>query len=272
MIAFQGVIPTLGMGRLEPVQGESNFHKTEKERLLYSPRNVFWKNIADECVGEGIGISMFLGPSNFLDVASIGMPTCSLIVSFRLNSPQVTRLPSLEENFFTTRASAPNETHMCCLVSWIASYNDRRHITALCECAVRLVCSHFSFRPVARPSNWYLGLKVVEQYGNFYKRSQTDLEFGVLDADKSITVAFGHTATLDERQYACFQSAVLYTTSTGQRMVRTCNMALPVVSLAMNVFRYADEDAAIAYWFRKGVCSGLREGGPKARMLMTGPR
>jgi len=31
-------------------------------------------------------------------------------------------------------------------------------------------------------------------------------------------------------------------------------MALPVVSLAMNVFRYADEDAAIAYWFRKGGC------------------
>lgn len=29
-------------------------------------------------------------------------------------------------------------------------------------------------------------------------------------------------------------------------------MALPVVSLAMNVFRYADADAAIAYWFRKG--------------------
>lgn len=79
------------------------------------------------------------------------------------------------------------------------------------------------------------------------------MEFGVLDADKSITVLLGHTSTLDERQYAYIQSAVLYTTATGQRMVRTCNMALPVVSLAMNVFRYADADAAIVYWFRKGV-------------------
>lgn len=99
------------------------------------------------------------------------------------------------------------------------------------------------------------GLKVAEQYGNFYKRSQTDLEFGVLDADKSITVLFGHSTTLDERHYAYIQSAVLYTTATGQRMVRTCNLALPVVSLAMNVFRYADADAAVAYWFRKGGCS-----------------
>ena len=99
---------------------------------------------------------------------------------------------------------------------------------------------------------WLPGLKVAEQYGNFYKRSKTDLEFGVLDADKSITVLFGHTSTLDERQYAHIQSAVLYTTATGQRMVRTCNMALPVVTLAMNVFRYVDADAAVAYWFRKG--------------------
>lgn len=77
---FQGMIPTLGMGQLEPVQMESNFHKTEKERLLYSPRNVFWKNIADECAGEGIGISMFLAPSSFLDVASISKSVGNVIV------------------------------------------------------------------------------------------------------------------------------------------------------------------------------------------------
>jgi len=74
------MIPTLGMGQLEPVQMESNFYKTEKERLLYSPRNVFWKNIADECADEGIGISMFLAPLSFLDVASISKPVRSVIV------------------------------------------------------------------------------------------------------------------------------------------------------------------------------------------------
>ena len=71
VIVFQGVIPTLGMGRLEPVNMESNLHKTEKEKILYSPRDVFWRNIADECADEGVGISMFLAPSSFLDVASI---------------------------------------------------------------------------------------------------------------------------------------------------------------------------------------------------------
>lgn len=93
VIVFQAMIPTLGMGQLEPVQMESNLHKTEKERLLYSPRNVFWKNIADECADEGIGISMFLAPSSFLDVASISKSVRRIIISFSPNSLQVFRFP-----------------------------------------------------------------------------------------------------------------------------------------------------------------------------------
>ena len=109
---FQGVIPTFGMGQLEPVQMESSLHKTEKERVLYSPRNVFWKNIADECADEGIGISMFLGPSNFLDVASISKSVRWIRDSFSLNSLQVTRFPSLEGNSFITHVLAPKEIGM----------------------------------------------------------------------------------------------------------------------------------------------------------------
>ena len=120
MIVFQGVIPTLGMGQLEPVQSESNFHKTEKERLLYSPRDVFWKNIADECADEGIGISMFLAPSSFSDVASIGTSARIVVVSSSLNSLQVTRFLSLEGNSFITHVSPPSETRMRSRVSWIA--------------------------------------------------------------------------------------------------------------------------------------------------------
>ena len=116
MVVFQGVIPALGMGQLEPVQAESNFHKTEKERLLYSPRDVFWKNIADECADEGIGISMFLAPSNFSDVASVGGSVRTAIVS-SLNPLQVTRFLSLEGNSSITHVSAPSGTHMRCQVS-----------------------------------------------------------------------------------------------------------------------------------------------------------
>jgi len=109
---------------------ESNLHRTEKERLLYAPRNVFWKNIADECTDEGVGISMFLAPSNFLDVASISKSVRRAIVTFSPSSLQVTQFPLLEGNSFITRVLAPKEIRMRCSVSWIASYNGGPFITA----------------------------------------------------------------------------------------------------------------------------------------------
>ena len=97
------------------------------------------------------------------------------------------------------------------------------------------------------------GLRVASQYGNFYESPASDLEFGTIDADKTICVKLEHTGKLDDRQYAFLQSAILYTTVTGERRVRVHNLALRVVSLAGNVFQYADMDGAVSYIVREGV-------------------
>jgi protein transport protein SEC24 len=96
------------------------------------------------------------------------------------------------------------------------------------------------------------GLRVSQQYGNFYENAADDLQFGTLDADKAVCVAISHSSTLDERQYAFLQSAVLYTTADGQRRVRTCNLALQVVTLAGNVFRFSDMDVVVSHMLREG--------------------
>lgn len=96
------------------------------------------------------------------------------------------------------------------------------------------------------------GIRVAAQYGNFYQRSTTDLEFGTLDADKAISVSLEHSRALDDRQYAFLQCAVLYTSVSGQRRVRTCNLALQVASLAGSVFRFADMDTAVCHLAREG--------------------
>lgn len=95
------------------------------------------------------------------------------------------------------------------------------------------------------------GLRVVGHHGNFHQNSTTDLAFGTLDADKALSVSLEHSRALDGRQYACLQSAVLYTTRDGQRRVRVCNLALQVATLAGDVYRYADMDAVVAHLVRE---------------------
>jgi protein transport protein SEC24 len=75
---------------------------------------------------------------------------------------------------------------------------------------------------------------------------------GTIDADKTITVTFEHSRSLDERQGASIQCAVLYTTPAGRRRVRVLNLNLPVVTLAASVFRFADMDAVVSYLLREG--------------------
>lgn len=99
----------------------------------------------------------------------------------------------------------------------------------------------------------FKGLRIGKQYGNFYDSASGDMQFGTLDADKSVSVVLEHSRSLDDRQYAFLQSALLYTTVTGQRRVRVCNVALQVVTLAGNVFRFADMDTVVTHMIREGM-------------------
>lgn len=117
------------------------------------------------------------------------------------------------------------------------------------------------------------GLRIANQYGNFYESPAGDMEFGTMDADKAISIALEHARTLDDRYYAYIQSAILYTTSTGQRRVRVHNVALRVVTLAGNVFQYADMDATVSHMLREGERSSIhcRTGtdGPGSRVKVA---
>ncbi|KAE9407862.1 vWA-like protein [Gymnopus androsaceus JB14] len=73
VVVFLGAIPSVGLGALpaRPVN-----ESEDKEKLAYRPRTPFYPNLASECAEQGIGVSLFLGNDEWIDVASVGtLPT-----------------------------------------------------------------------------------------------------------------------------------------------------------------------------------------------------
>lgn len=90
------------------------------------------------------------------------------------------------------------------------------------------------------------GLQVSGYHGNFTHHTfGADLEFGVIDADKAIGVTFSYDGKLDPKLDAHFQSALLYTTASGQRRVRCSNLVASVSEGAIEAMKFVDQDAVV---------------------------
>lgn len=68
---FQTSLPSLGPGALKP-RDEVKLQGTDKEKTLFVPQEVFWRNLAEECVDLGVGVNLFLFPNQAIDVATLG--------------------------------------------------------------------------------------------------------------------------------------------------------------------------------------------------------
>lgn len=71
---FQTSLPTTGPGALKHRE-DNKLYGTDKEKTLFVPNDPFYRATAEECVELGIGINVFLFPTQYIDVASIGAPT-----------------------------------------------------------------------------------------------------------------------------------------------------------------------------------------------------
>jgi protein transport protein SEC24 len=71
VVSFVCTFPGLGLGRLVPLENSNRDEKLDDQKF-FIPRDIEWNNLGEACANAGVGVSMFLAPARFLDIASIG--------------------------------------------------------------------------------------------------------------------------------------------------------------------------------------------------------
>lgn len=208
---FLTSLPTIGPGGLKQRE-DTKLYNTEKESSLFNPVDPWYRQMAEDCSLAGIAINLFLFPSQYIDIATIGILSAI----------------SGGEVFFHPRYS-PQRDH------YKVHSELRRVLTRETAVSVtmRIRCSN--------------GLRISQHFGSFLQRNLTDLEFGNIDADKAVGAILKIEGKLEDHSSteAQFQCALLHTSSTGQRRVRCLNLTLPITRVIGNIFRSADMDATI---------------------------
>uniref|UniRef100_K3W624 Uncharacterized protein n=1 Tax=Globisporangium ultimum (strain ATCC 200006 / CBS 805.95 / DAOM BR144) TaxID=431595 RepID=K3W624_GLOUD len=223
IIMLHSGAPRIGIGKVKREE-VSGAYGTTKEVDLYTPEdNNQYEALAKRCAESHISLDVFSVANSFSSLADVGR-VCEL------TGGRVQYMPQFEKEKSSNTHHL--QTSLLRLVDRDCGY----------EAVLKVRCS--------------AGLRVDRSYGNFYNSRGSDgysvdeMEFAVIDQDRSICVTFAHDENLADGSDAYIQAALLYTRSDGIRCVRVHNLALPVEPLLSNVFRFADLDATCSVWQR----------------------
>ncbi|UJR33555.1 hypothetical protein I4U23_020996 [Adineta vaga] len=195
---------------------------TEKEKTLLSPVNNIYTKLGEECAQTGCAVDLFVFPNAYYDLATVG-EVC------RVSGGQIYKF-----NFFSIE-------------------NDgERLLDELRRNFQRSTAFDALMR--VRTST---GIRPIDFLGNFYMTNATEMIFGTIDADKSVSVEIKHDDKLTADSNTYIQVALLYTSISGQRRLRIITLALTVTSSYTSLYPVCDLDTIMNYTTKVAVRSVL---------------
>ncbi|XP_050221483.1 protein transport protein SEC24 C-like [Mercurialis annua] len=219
LLAFQSVLPSVGIGALSAreAEGRSNISAGEKEApKLLQPADKTLKEMAIEFAEAQVCVDIFITTQTYVDIASISV------------IPKTTGGQVYYYYPFSALSDPPK------------LYNDLRwNVTRPqgFEAVMRVRCSQ--------------GIQIQQYHGNFCKRVPTDVDLPGIDSDKTIMVTLKHDDKLQDGSECAFQCALLYTTVYGQRRIRVTTLSLPCTNNLSNLFRMADLDTQFVCFLKQ---------------------
>ncbi|XP_063775067.1 protein transport protein Sec24B isoform X2 [Pseudophryne corroboree] len=207
---FQTQLPSLGSGLLHSREDPNQRSSTKGVQHL-GPATDFYKKLALDCSGQQTAVDLFLLSSQYSDLASLACVS-------KYSAGCIYYYPSF--NFKHSPAQADK------LKQDLDHYLTRR---IGFEAVMRIRCTK--------------GLAIHTFHGNFFVRSTDLLSLANINEDAGFAVQMSIEDSLTDTSLACFQVALLYTSSKGQRRIRVHTLCLPVVNSLPDVFAGADVQA-----------------------------
>ncbi|KAJ3014838.1 COPII subunit [Thoreauomyces humboldtii] len=218
IIVLQSTLPNVNEGSLKQ-RDDPKLWGTPKEVSLLQPQSGFYKNMAVSCSPTQVSIDVFLFSPQYADVA-----TLSGCAKFTGGS-----------------------------VYYYPHFNAARS-----EDAMKFAheFSHFLSRPIGLEAVMRVraskGIRMTAFHGNFFLRSTDLLSLPNVSPDNSYAVEMALSENLTS-SLACFQTALLHTSSTGERRIRVITLAIPVTNNLADVFTATDQIALASLLSKKAV-------------------
>lgn len=178
---------------------------------LLNPANDFYKKLALECTESQIAVDLFVLCANYADIA-----TTSPISKVTGGSI-----------FYYPASTKPGR------------------LLARFECDFEYYLSRsIGFEAVLRIRTTR-GFSIQSFYGNFFVRSPDLMALPNCNPDSGYGMQLSIDEDLKDFSHVCFQAAVLYTNTTGERRIKVHTIAFPVVGTIHEVINNADQEAVI---------------------------
>ena len=232
MCVFQSILPTLGDGTLVPRENIQIMGTPDEVKLLRPAQN-WYKETAVEFSRAQICVDMFLFPHSYIDVASLA------------ELPKVTA---------GTLHTYPGFNH---------DVDGPRFESEL----RRVLTQHTAFEAVMR-IRCTRGMKITNFYGNFFIRGTDLLALPTCTSDSVFAFDLAHDEQNVTSSVVTIQSALLYTSTEGERRIRVVTQAIPVSSLASEVIGSVDADAVSALLAKQALDISIKTNLDNARNKM----
>lgn len=109
------------------------------------------------------------------------------------------------------------------------------------------------------------GLQVHTFHGNFFVRSTDLLSLPNVNPDAGYGMQISYDETLTDVKTICFQAALLYTNSEGERRIRVHTLCLPVSTSLSDILHSADSTAIVGLLSKMAVDRSLSSNMSDAR-------